>query len=197
MHIPAAQVDPRFLAILHVWVQPSWIVRTAAPVEGLTAQRQRALASVDPNLPFSGFYSMSALQSKSRAMQRLEVALLGVMAALALLLSAVGIFALVTNLVAEKTREIAIPTALGSNIREAMINIGAPGARASALGFALGLLGAAGLRAMSTVLYGVAIYDVPTIRFVILILGTITFIAATVPTLRTARIDPARTWREE
>ena len=61
MYIPATQVDPRFLGLVHVWFQPSWIVRTAGPVEGLTAQMQRALASADPNLPFSGFYSMSDL----------------------------------------------------------------------------------------------------------------------------------------
>src|SRR5262249_55472278 len=52
MYIPATQVDARSMALLHVWFQPSWIVRTAAPVEGLTAQMQRALATADPNLPF-------------------------------------------------------------------------------------------------------------------------------------------------
>ena len=76
MYIPATQVDPRFLGLVHVWFQPSWIVRTAGPVEGLTAQMQRALASADPNLPFSGFYSMSDLLAKTLATQRVEVALL-------------------------------------------------------------------------------------------------------------------------
>ena len=64
IYIPAAQMDRQMLSIVHIWFQPSWIVRTAAPVEGLTAQMQRALASVDPNLPFSGFYSMRDLQAK-------------------------------------------------------------------------------------------------------------------------------------
>jgi hypothetical protein len=104
MYIPAAQVHPRSLALLHVWFHPSWIVRTAGPVDGLTAQMQRALASVDPNLPFSGFYSMRDLLAKTLATQRVEVALLSAMAALALLLSAVGIFALVSNMVAQRTR---------------------------------------------------------------------------------------------
>ena len=53
MYIPAAQIEGRQLALIHTWFQPSWIVRTSAPVEGLTAQMQRALASADPNLPFS------------------------------------------------------------------------------------------------------------------------------------------------
>jgi len=198
MYIPAAQVDPRFLALLHVWFQPSWIVRTAAPVEGLTAQMQRALANNDPNLPFSGFYSMSDLLAKSLSTQRVEVALLSAMATLALLLSTVGIFDLVANLVAQKTREIGIRMALGSTIREAMVNIGAPGIRASALGLLLGLFLCAGaLRAMRGVLYGVSVYDFPTILSVVLILASVTLIAATVPTLRIARIDPAQTLRDE
>jgi NADH:ubiquinone oxidoreductase subunit 5 (subunit L)/multisubunit Na+/H+ antiporter MnhA subunit len=65
-----------------------------------------------PNLPFSGFYSMRGLLAKALATQRVEVALLSAMAALALLLSAVGIFALVANTVAQKTREIGIRIAL-------------------------------------------------------------------------------------
>jgi hypothetical protein len=56
-YIPAAQVDPRLIAVVHVWFQPSWIVRTAGPIEGLTGLMQRALTSVDPGLPFSGFYT--------------------------------------------------------------------------------------------------------------------------------------------
>ena len=81
MYIPATQIGPQILAMVHVWFQPSWIVRTAAPVEGLTAQMQRALASAAPGLPFSGFYSMSDLLAKTLATQRIEVALLGAMAA--------------------------------------------------------------------------------------------------------------------
>src|SRR5579863_4597332 len=102
----------------HVWFQPSWVVRTAGPVEGLTAQMQRALASAAANLPFSGFYSMRDLQAKTLASQRVEVALLSTMATLALLLSAVGIFALVASIVGQKTREIGIRVALGSTVRQ-------------------------------------------------------------------------------
>jgi predicted permease len=198
MYIPAAQVNTQYLSLVHVWFQPDWVVRTAGPVEGLTAQMQRALSSADPNLPFSGFYSMSDLLAKILATQRVEVALLSAMAALALLLSVVGIFALVTNIVAQKTREIGIRIALGSSIRQAMVHIGAPGLRASALGIILGLILCAGaLRAMRSVLYGVGVYDVPTILTVALTLASVTLIATIVPTGRIAGIDPAKTLRDE
>ena len=198
IYIPAGQVNPQSLALLHVWFQPSWIVRTASPVDGLTAQMQRALASVDPNLPFSGFYSMRDLLAKTLATQRIEVALLSAMAALALLLSAVGIFALVSNMVAQRTREIGIRMALGSTVGQAMVQIGRSGAGASGLGLFLGLTLCVGvLRVMRSVLYGVGVYDVPTILLVILTLASVTLIATTVPTLRIARIDPAKTLRDE
>jgi ABC-type antimicrobial peptide transport system permease subunit len=191
-------VEAQLISMVHTWFQPSWIVRTAAPIEGLTAQMQQALASVDPNIPFSGFYSMRDLQAKTLATQRVEVALLTTMAGLALLLSAVGIFALVANIVTQKTREIGIRIALGSTIHQAMVRIGLPGANAAALGLILGLLAcAAALRAMRSVLYGIAVYDLPTIVTVVVTLATVALLAATVPTLRIAGIDPAKTLRDE
>jgi predicted permease len=198
MYIPASQVEAKALSLLHIWFQPNWIVRTGGPVEGLNAQMQRALASVDPALPFSGFYNMRDLQVKTLATQRVEVALLSTMAALALLLSAVGIFALVANIVAQKTREIGIRVALGSSVGQAMRNIGAPGVRASALGLILGLVFSAGvLRVLRSEIYGVGVYDAGTIAGVVVALALITLTATTVPTLRIARIDPAQTLRDE
>src|SRR5215469_445881 len=198
MYVPARQMDARQFALLHVWFQPSWIVRTAHPIEGLTGQMQRALASVDPTLPFSGFYRMEDLLAKTLAMQRIEVALLGTIAGLALILSTVGTFSLVANIVAQRTREIGIRMALGSTIREAIVNVGAPGLRAAAVGLSLGLLvSAAVLRALRSALYGVGVYDTPTLATVVGVLVAVSLIATAIPALRIARIDPARTLREE
>ena len=198
MYIPAAQVEAHSLSLVHVWFQPDWIVRTAGPVQGLTAEMQRALAKADPNLPASGFYGMKDLLAQTLATQRIEVALLGAMAVLALLLSAVGIFALVANMVAQRTREIGIRMALGSTLSQAMVQIGRSGAGASLLGVALGLvLSAAALRVMRSEIYGIGVYDVPTVLVVVLALSAVTLLATAVPALRIARIDPARTLREE
>jgi predicted permease len=198
IYIPAAQVNPKLIALVHIWFQPSWIVRTAGPVEGLTGQMQHALTSADPGLPFSGFYSMSDLMAKTLAMQRIEVSLLSAMAGLALLLSAVGIFALVANMVAQRTREIGIRIALGSSIRRAMIQVGGPGVRAAMAGLAVGLILCAGaLRAMRSVLYGVGVYDARTLAAVVLTLAMVTLLATTIPALRISRIDPATTLRDE
>ncbi|HEX8710546.1 MAG TPA: ABC transporter permease [Terracidiphilus sp.] len=198
LYRPMTQADPHFLPVLFVWFQPSWIVRTAGPIQGLTGQMQRALATVDPGVPFSGFYSMNDLLNQTLATQRIEVALLGVMAALALLLSALGFFALVASIVTQRTREIGIRLALGSSLRQAMLHIGAPGLRAAAVGLAGGLLlSAAGLRVMRSVLYGVTVYDPATLAAVFAALAAVTLLATAIPAVRVARIDPATTLREE
>ena len=198
MYIPASQMPARQLALLHVWFQPSWIVRTAVPIEGLGAQMQRALSSVDPNLPFSGFYRMSDLLAKALSAQRVEVALLGSIASLALFLTAVGIFALIANIVTQKTRELGLHLALGSTVSQAMLQIGAPGIQASGVGLVIGLgLSELAMRAMRSVVFGLEIYDAWTILAVILSLALVAFAATVVPTLRVAGIDPARTLRDE
>jgi len=199
MYFPAAQIrDAAMLALVHTWFQPSWIVRTSGPLEGLTGQMQRAMASVDPGLPFSGFYAMKDLLAETLATQRLEVALLGAMAALALLLSALGIFALVANIVSLRTREIGIRIALGSTVRRAMATVAMPGIKWSAIGMALGLVLCVGaLRAMRSVLYGVKVYDLPSLAAVVAVLAAVTLLAVTIPTLRIAYTDPSRTLRED
>jgi predicted permease len=198
IYVPAAQLEAQFLGLVHSFFQPSWIVRTAGPVQGLTAQMQQSLANVDPNLPFSGFYEMKDLMAATLATQRIEVALLAAMASLALLLSAVGIFALVANVVVQKTREIGIRMALGSTVGQAMVEIGRSGIAASLLGVGLGLVLSAGaLRLMRSVLYGVGIYDAPTVVAVVLTLVLVTVLATILPVLKIAKIDPAQTLREE
>ncbi|HVU48146.1 MAG TPA: ADOP family duplicated permease [Terracidiphilus sp.] len=198
VYIPAKQFSGKLLGLVHVWFQPSWIVRTARPVTGLTEEMQQAMADVDPGLPFSGFYSMKEVLAKRLAMQHVEVALLSTLAGLALLLSAVGIFALVANIVAQRTREIGIRIALGASLGQAMRHVSAMGVRAAAAGLGVGLALCAGvLPVMRSVLYGVAVYDATTGIAVVTTLVIVAFFAATAPALRVARIDPATTLREE
>jgi macrolide transport system ATP-binding/permease protein len=198
VYVPATQFSPEMLAIAHIWFQPSWIVRTSGPIEGLTQQMQSALASVDPSLPFSGFYRMSDLRDSAVSLQRIEVTLLTTLAGLALLLSTVGVFALVSNLVVQRTREIGIRIALGSTISQAMLEVGRSGIVSAGLGIGAGLvLSAFALRVAKSALFGVKVYDPATIAAVVMLLGAIALAASLGPTLRIARIHPAETLRSE
>ncbi|MGE5242967.1 MAG: ADOP family duplicated permease [Betaproteobacteria bacterium] len=198
LYVPAAQFKPQYLSLVHMFLQPDWIVRTAAPVQGLTADMQRALSSADPNLPASGFYRMDDLLAETLTTQRIEVVVLGAMAALALLLSAVGVFALVANLVAQRAREIGIRMALGSTVGHAMIEMGRAGATASMVGVLAGLLlCVAALPVIRSWLYGVGVYDATTLAGVVMLVLVVTLTATLLPTLRIARLDPAKSLREE
>jgi predicted permease len=197
-YIPATQIPQGLVNIAHVWFQPSWIVRTAGPVAGLTESMQKALADVDPLLPFSGFYSMDEILAQQLQQQRIEVLLFATLAGLALLLSAIGIYALVSNLVVQRTREIGIRIALGSTIREAMVEIGSSGAIATGSGLLAGIaLALLAVRVLSSEIYGVSTYDPVTFVAVPLVLAAIGAAACLLPTLRISRIEPAETLRAE
>ena len=197
-YVPYTQVSPELLVVAHQWYQPSWIVKTSGPVSGLKRQMQRALAGVDPGLPFSGFYSMQDVLDTQLQMQRIEVLLLGTLAGLALLLSAVGIYALVSNLVVQRTREIGIRIALGSTLGGAMRTIASSGLMAASGGVVAGLVGSGfALQVMKSAIYGVSTLDPVTLVTVPLVLLAIAAAASFLPALRIARIDPAETLRAE
>jgi predicted permease len=197
-YLPAAQADQQLVNLAHVWFHPSWIVRTAGPVQGLTAAMQQALTQVDPSLPFSGFHSMNDILADELEYQRLEVALLTSLAVLALVLSAVGICGLVSNLVAQRTREIGIRMALGSSARRAMVDVASAGVTASGAGVVLGFaLSFAVLRLLRSELYGVQDYDPLTLSVVPILLALISLVASYLPTMRIARVNPSQTLRME
>jgi putative ABC transport system permease protein len=197
-YIPAAQFPADALATIHMWFQPSWIVRTRGPIAGLTTEMQQAMANADPNLPISGFHSMDQLMQAELEMQRMEVLLLGVLAGLALLLSAVGIYALVSNLVVQRTREIGIRMALGSSVQRAMREIGSSGLFAAGAGLMVGVgLSLVALRVLRSELYGVGVYDPVTLIAAPLLLVLVALVASLLPVLRISRIDPAQTLRSE
>ncbi len=198
IYVPATQVKQSLLNMAHVWFQPSWIVRTSGPIAGITGAMQKALAEADPSLPFSGFYSMADLEQRALSMQRVEVMLLGVLAGLALLLSAVGVYGLIANLVVQRTREIGIRLALGSSMREAMLEIGRSAVFATVLGLSIGLCAAmVVLRALKSFIYGIGVYDPATLIGTSVVLVAVAMAATFLPTRRITRIDPSKILREE
>ena len=197
-YMPAAQFPGDALAMVHLWFQPSWIVRTTGNVAGLREAMREAMADADPSLPISGFHSMDELMDQELEMQRIEVLLLGLLAGLALLLSAVGIYALVSNLVVQRTREIGIRMAFGSSVQRVMVEIGSSGLIAAGAGLVAGVgLSFLILRVLRSELYGVGVYDPVTLVMAPVLLALIALVASLLPVLRISRIDPAQTLRNE
>jgi predicted permease len=197
-YVPATQMQQGMMNMAHVWLQPSWIVRTSRPIEGIAGAMQKALTSVDPSLPFSGFYSMHDILEGNLVLQRVQVLLLGVLAGLALLLSAVGIYGLVSNLVVQRTREIGIRIALGAEMRQVMAEVGRSGVIASVTGLIAGLsLAFLAVHVLEGNLYGVKPSDPLTMTLVSFVLMLIALAASFLPTFRISRIDPSETLRME
>jgi len=198
VYVPATQMPMQLVNLAHVWFQPSWIVRTRGNFSGINQQMQQALAEADPNLPISGFYAMRAVLSEALLLQHAEVGLLGTLAALALLLSSVGIYGLVSNLVNQRTRELGIRMALGCTLQGAMLEVSRSGLAATGAGLACGLfLSSAAVKVLRSQLFGVALYDPLTLGAVSALLALVALLAAVLPTFRIARIDPAETLRAE
>jgi predicted permease len=198
LYIPAAQVPGDFLTLVHVWFQPSWIIRSTHLDAQTQRAMQQALASVDPNLPFASFHTMDELLATALSQQRIEVALLSSLAALALLLAALGIFALVSSVVTDRQREFGIRLALGSPLSDSMLVAGRSGALPAVIGLAAGLaLAFVVLRAMRSALFGISSYDPVTLAATVIILAILAALASLLPALRIARIQPAAVLRAE
>ena len=165
---------------------------------GLTEAMQKAMAEADPGLPFSGFYSMDQILGGELRQQRMEVLLFASLAGLALTLSAIGIYALVSNLVVQRSREIGIRIALGSTVGRAMRQVGASGVLAAGFGLVAGVgFSLFAVRVLSSEIYGVRTYDPVTFVAVPVLLAVIALAASFLPTLRISRIAPAETLRSE
>ena len=131
-------------------------------------------------------------------MQRLETTLLGALAALALLLAAVGVYGLIAHSVLERTREFGIRLALGSSRWQAIALAARSGFWLASAGVAAGwLLSLWAGRLLRALIWGVKPNDGFTLATVAATLLVVAALAALLPALRIARIDPAVTLREE
>ncbi|HTT62341.1 MAG TPA: ABC transporter permease [Bryobacteraceae bacterium] len=198
IYIPATQVDDKFVPLVHTWFSPSWIVRTTGPAEGLLAGMQRALESVNAQLPFAGFHSMEDVRYRALTQERFQAALLGALAALALLLAAVGIYGLIANSVAERTRELGIRLALGATVAQAIRSIALPGVALALAGVAVGsVLAGFASQLLRHLIWGVRPGDPLTFVAVALALLGVAGAASFLPALRVTRLNPAETLRQE
>ncbi|MBZ5606560.1 MAG: ABC transporter permease, partial [Acidobacteriia bacterium] len=126
MYMPAAQAGDEFMFV-HVWFSPNWIVRSSLPQREVAATVERVTRSVDPLLPVAEFRSINDIKSATLAEQRFLAALVDALGGLAILLTTLGIYGLIANLVAERTKELGIRMALGASTKEAVWTAVRPG----------------------------------------------------------------------
>ena len=176
----------------------SLVIRTDADPAALAPSVQREIRAVDPNQPVSDVRTMDQVMSEWVSRSRFNTLLLGLFAALATLLSAVGIFGVMNYSVALRTREIGLRLAVGAQPRQVLVLILKQGLVLTIFGVVLGLAAAFALtRLLSGLLFGVAAVDVTTFATISLLLVVVSLLACYLPARRAMRIDPLSALRYE
>jgi putative ABC transport system permease protein len=189
MFVPYAQLP---LAAMHV------VVHTREdPGAAVRAIRERILA-VDPEQPVTEVNAIEDLLADSVAPSRFNMALLLGLALCAVLLAVVGVYGVVSYTVSRRTRELGVRMALGADARSAVGLVLSQAAKVVAGGAVLGVLVAlASARVLQGLLYEVDAVDPGTYVFVVVITLVVGLLAAAVPAVRAARVDPVEALRAE
>jgi putative ABC transport system permease protein len=180
------------------WPQAMAAVRATTDPEALRQSLAAAVQAVDPGLPLRDVRTMEQIVGERLAPDRLNIALYGGLAALALALAALGVYGVMAYTIAQRTPEIGLRMALGAERTQVRLQILREGLTLAAGGLALGLAGAYALgRAMQSTLYGTGALSLPVLLVVGLILLGAALIACYVPARRASAVDPMIVLRQE
>jgi putative ABC transport system permease protein len=164
----------------------------------LSPALRRVVGELDPDLPVDRVMTMKEALGRSFGDNRLYLQLLGIFAAMALLLAAVGVYGVISHSVTERTREIGVRMALGARHGDVVRMILRQGLLLVVTGVAVGVLGSvAATQLIRGFLYGVTPTDPVTYTAVAAILIGVALVAIYLPALRASRVDPAVTLRQE
>ena len=167
------------------------VVKTNSEPRGFIPGVTKEVASMDQDIPLFGVKSMEEYLSASVAAPRFSTTLLSIFAAVALVLTIVGLYGVMSYSVAQRTNEIGIRLALGAQSRDVLLMIVKQGSMLIALGLVIGLAGAFALtRLISSLLFGVTAKDPFTFAAVAVLLAIVGLLACYVPALRATRVEP-------
>ncbi len=167
------------------------VVRTATSPTSAAAAIQREVMALDKDLPVSDIRTLDDVVAEAVGPQRFALMLLGVFAALALILAAVGIYGVMAYSVSQRTREIGIRIALGAEQGNVLGMVVGQALRLSVIGTCVGLAGALGLtHFLSSLLFSVRAIDPPTFGIVAVVLVGVSALASYLPARRAAKVNP-------
>ncbi len=192
-----AKVDP---AIYVPLAQNSWpnalrsnslVVRTDADPQSVAATIRQELRAIDPALPITQMRTLEEIIDESLAPRRFNMVLLLVFAAVAGVLAVIGIYGVMSYNVAQRTNEIGVRLALGAQPSDILKLVIGDGAKMTAAGVLLGLVGAFGLtRLMTGLLFGVRAADPLVFTLIALVLALTALVAMYLPARRAAQVNP-------
>ena len=189
VYIPFRQSAPNFMELL---------VNSRINSASLISEIRGAVASIDKDQPIVGIATMDDLRSQSMNGQQVTLILLGAFSVLALVLSAIGIYGVISYSVLQRTHEIGIRMALGAQHKDVLRMVLRQGGKIALIGTAIGVAVAFGLtRLMSSLLFSVSASDPLTFVGVALLLLAVAMLACYIPARRAVRADPMIALRYE
>ena len=173
------------------YVTTNWVIRSTLDPAVLDSRVREAVRETDRDQPIHRLRTLDDVRAASLAPPRLTTTLLGLFAALALIITAAGIAGVVAFSVSQRTQEFGVRVALGAKRSDVVSMVVGEGVRLAITGLAIGLVGAVILGALlSTVLFGVGPIDAVTYFAVSMVLLSVAGLACLLPALRAASIDP-------
>ncbi len=195
MYLPAQQIDDGMPANFD---PKDLVIRHSGPGDALMTAIRQIVYAADPEQPISDVRTLAEVRAGETTTRSAQLSVLGVLAAVAVLLAGVGIYGLLSYTVSLRSQEIGVRLALGADPIGVGRMIFADGMRLALLGIVPGvLIGYASARAMSALLFGVAPSDPPTFLSAIGLALLITFAGSLVPALRAVRVSPMSVLRAE
>ena len=196
MYLPFNQAPDDILPFLAP--RMNLMIRTSADPLNLTAAVRREVQALDPNQPVYNVNTMERTIEQSLDTQRLSMTLLAILASLALILAAVGIYGVMSYTVSQRTHEIGIRVAIGAQPRDVFRLVLGQGMTLTLIGVVVGLMGAFGLtRLMTRMLFGVEPTDPTTFAAIAILLIGVALVACYLPGRRATRVDPLVALRYE
>lgn len=183
MYLPYAQADK--------WLPLILLLRSSSDPATVASAVREQVRELDAQLPIYDVKTMDQVLYAAVARPRFMTSLLGVFAAVAALLAAVGIYGVMSYTVAQNTREIGIRMALGAAPRDVLRMVVSQGMILTLIGVAVGLAAALALtRVMRSLLFSVSTTDPATFAGIALLLAGVAFVACYIPARRAAKVDP-------
>jgi putative ABC transport system permease protein len=189
MYLPFTQFPSFFMTI---------VLRTTGDPLSLAGAARSQVLAVSSDQTISNIHTMEELLANSIAERRFNMLLLGVFAMIALLLSAVGIYGVMSYSVAQRSHEIGVRMALGAQSSDVLALVVKQGMTLALAGLGIGLVAAFGItRIMVSLLYGVSATDPLTFSIIALLLGSVALLACYLPARRATKVDPMVALRYE
>ncbi|PYU63772.1 MAG: ABC transporter permease, partial [Acidobacteria bacterium] len=196
LYLPVWQVPDRFWPLLANGGQ--YVARTASTTGDIASAIRQGAEKVTSSAVLYDVRPMEEIVARSISTQRMTMFLLGIFSALALVLSAVGIYGVISYLTGQRTHEIGVRVALGASNRDVLRMVLGQGLAITLMGVAIGLAAAFGLtRLITTLIYGVRTSDPITFLSVAILLSGVALFACYLPARRAMRVDPIVALRYE